>query len=348
MALKLDQGLRFDAQVRLDAPDPIVLKPQTQKKHHMQNLLDYFIISFADPNIAFTRLLTFAARSLGRLSKNNPGNIFDACIAATTVALADAESCVTDVGVKAAIRKAKTDAKDSFRATLPTHIRRIWGSVAGVYGDPSPELMECFPAGRSIFRDCKDEELNNKLAQLVACLANKTVDAGIKTLAQGQLTNWDAIYTAQGDAKDNVNESTDVQDAKRAALALQLQKDVLTAALQFPGDFHKCNYYFPQQLLRRPSPRTVPDQATLTADPFNATTRKIVLHGSADGAEKIRFLRRMAGETDFSLITEITAEEGSADYEDTLSASGDFEYQAIGVRGAAEGEPSAVLAVQAT
>jgi hypothetical protein len=348
MPLRLDQGHRFDMSLRLDAVDP-VLTPTInhRRKHRMQNLQDYFVIAFADPNLAFTRLLTFGARSLGRLSKNNPANVFDDIIAATTTALSNAESGVTDLGAKAAIKLAKTEVKDNFREALSPTIRRIQGSVTGVYGDPSPELTECFPQGRTVFHTCKDEELNNKLGQLVACLANKTVEADIKTLAQAQLTNWNAIYTAQGEAKDDVEVTAESQDAKRAALALQLYKNVLTVALEYPGDFAKCDYYFPQQYLRRPSAPTVPDQAVLTADPFDSGTRKAGLHGSANGAETIRFERRMQGENDWSEIAVVAADEGSADYEDTLANNGTFEYRAFGLRGTAEGEPSAVLVVVA-
>jgi hypothetical protein len=348
MPLRLDQGHRLDMSLRLDAADPVLTSTINQRrKHHMQNLQDYFVIAFADPNTAFTRLLTFGARSLGRLSKSNPGNIFDTIIAATTTALSNAESGVTDLGAKAAIKLAKTEVKDNFREALSPIIRRIYGSLAGVYGDPAPELTECFPQGRTVFHTCKDEELNNKLGQLVACLANKTVDAGIKTLAQAQLTNWNAIYTAQGEAKDDVEVTADSQDAKRAALALQLYKNVLTVALQFPGDFAKCDYYFPQQYLRRPSAPATPDKAVLTADPFDSATRKATLHGSANGAEFIRFERRMQGENDWSEIANVEAEDGSADFDDTLVNNGTFEYRAFGLRGTVEGEPSTVLVVVA-
>jgi len=313
----------------------------------MQNLNDYFVIPFADPNLALTRLLTYGARSLSRLSLNNPGNVFDAIIAATTTALSDAETCVTDVNVKRALREAKTQAKDDFRDALTGHIRRIYGAVAGVYGDPSVELTECFPQGRTVFRSCGDEQLNNHLGQLVACLANKTVDAGIKTLAQAQLTNWNTIYAAQGTAKDDVNVTAEEREAKRAALEMQLYKNILTVALQYPGDFTKCDYYFPQQYLRRPSNSPTPEQAILTGDPFNSTARTVTLHGSADGAESIRFERRMQGENDWSPIATVAAVDGIADHVDTLANDGTYEYRAIGVRGAAEGAASATLVVVA-
>ena len=51
--------------------------------------------------------------------------------------------------------------------------------------------------------------------------------------------------------------------------------------------------------------------------------------------------RRLAG------IATVVAVEGIADHVDTLSNDGSYEYRAIGVRGAAEGAPSATLVVVA-
>jgi hypothetical protein len=338
----------MDSGIRMDASQVIIpLKPQ--KNPRMTNLHIVFNIWFLDSDIAFTRLLKFAARSLGRLSASNPANAFDTRIADTTTALAAAESGTTDVGVKEAVKIAKTQAKNDFRVNLPPQIRRIHGAVAGAFGDPSPELTECFPEGRTVFRTCKDEELNNKLAQLVACITPKSAQVGatIVTLATSLRTQWEQLFTAQDSAMSAHEMMADARDTARAALATQLYLNVLAVAQKFPGDVSKCDYYFPQQYLRRPAARTVPEAATLTADPFNSGTRKVVLHGSADSAEQVRFQRRMQGGNDWSAIAEVDADEGSADYEDTLANNGHYEYRAIGVRGTAEGQPSAVLAVVA-
>jgi hypothetical protein len=338
----MDTGLRFDS-----FPSPSITNSKPHHKTTMTNLRVFFEIPFLAADVTFSRLLKFAARSLPRFSASNPGNVFDARIAATTAALTAAESGVTDVGIKAAIKEARTQAKDGFRDNLPPQIRRIHGAVAAAFGDPSPELTECFPEGRSIFHSCPDEQLNNKLAQMVACITPKSaqVGASIVTLATNLKTQWEQIFAQQDSAIGDHEMMADQRDAARKALSTELQLNVLAVATQFPGDVSKCDYYFPQQYLRRPAARTVPEQALLTADPFNSATRKVLLHGSADGAEKIRFQRRMQGENDWSQIAEVEADEGSADFEDTLANNGQYEYRAIGVRGATEGEASAVLTV---
>jgi hypothetical protein len=315
----------------------------------MTNINVYFTNPLAADDVAFTRLLTFGARSLGRMSINNPGNVLDARIAAVTGALAGAESGVSDVGTKAAIKSTKTLVKNNFRDGLQATIRRIHGAVVGAYGDPSPELNDCFPNGRTVFQSCRDEELDNRLDQLVNCITplQAQVGATIVGLATTAKTQWTTIYGAQGSAKDVHELTTEASAEARVSLEHELYLSILFVAQQFPGDIVKCDYYFPQQLLRRPAPRTVPDQATLTADPFNSATRKVLLHASADGAEELRIERRMLGETDFSMIAEVAAEDGVADYEDTLVNNGDYEYRATGLRGASAGEASLVLVVHA-
>jgi hypothetical protein len=347
--LRLDTGLRLDAGLHLDAsPAPVFPNPKS-KKTRMTNLHVFFEFPFPERDVSFSRLLKFGARSLSRFSTNNPGNVFDARIAATTAALANTETGVTDVGVKEAVKRAKTQAKESFREGLPPQIRRIHGAVAGAFGDPSPELTECFPDGRSVYRECRDEELNNKLAQLVECITPRSAQVGatIVTLATNLKTQWLAIFSAQDTAMSDRELMADQRDTARAALELELFLNVLAVATEFPGNVAMCDYYFPQQYLRRPSAPTTPEPAVLTADPFDSVTRKSMLHGSANGAEQIRFERRMQGENDWSEIAVVDADEGSADFEDTLANNGTFEYRATGLRGAAEGESSAVLVVVA-
>lgn len=348
-ALRFDTGRRLDAGLRLDfLPPSAVPKPST-KKHRMTNLQTFFLNPFLATEITFSRLLKYSARHLARMIASNPGSVLDARIAATTTALNAVENTVTDVATKQAIQEARTQIKEDFRTALRAHMRRIHGAVAGAFGDPSPELTECFPQGRSIFSECRDEELNNKLGQLVANITPKSAQVGatIVTLATNLKTQWTSIFSQQDQAMSDREVTAEGRDTARAALAQELFLNLLLLAETYPNDLTKCDYYCPQQFLRRPAPRTVPDDATLTADPFNPVTRKVTLHASADGAETIRLERRLQGENDWSEVATVPADEGSADHEDTLANDGTYEYRATGLNGTAEGAPSSVLTVVA-
>ena len=276
----------------------------------MINLQTFFLNPFLALEITFSRLLKYAARHLARMMASNPASLLDARIAATTAALNAVENTVTDVATKQAIQEARTQIKEDFRTALRAHIRRIYGAVAGAFGDPSPELTECFPQGRSVFSECRDEELNNKLGQLVANITPKSAQVGatIVTLATNLKTQWAAIFLQQDQAISAREVTAEGRNTARATLAQELFLNLLLLAETYPNDLKKCDYYCPQQYLRRPAARTVPEDATLTADPFNSGTRKVTLHASADGAETIRFERRLQGENDWSVVATVNAD----------------------------------------
>ncbi|HEY6168092.1 MAG TPA: hypothetical protein VI454_08640, partial [Verrucomicrobiae bacterium] len=171
------------------------------------------------------------------------------------------EACVTDVGVKAAIQESKTQIKADFRKVLPEHIRKIHGAVVAAFGDPSPELTECFPEGRGIFSSCRDEQLDNKLGQLVTCLTPKQAQVGAAavTLATSLKNSWTALYAAQDAAMGQRTQSADVRDADKATLQRELFRNVLWLAFTFPGEIDKCDLYCPQQYLENAN---APDEPT--------------------------------------------------------------------------------------
>ncbi len=236
-------------------PPPISAPIETSTHpHHMLDLRKVFTNWFKDPAISFSELLSYASHHLQRMVANNPGAALNARITATTTALSAVESGVTDVGTKAAIQKSKTEIKNTYREVLPENIRKIHAAVVAVYGDPSPELTECFPEGRAIFAKCRDEQLNNKLSQLLAALTPKEAQVGETAVsnAAGLLSTWIAIYAAQGEAVAQRESTAGSRDAAKAALQLQLYLNVLELAKMFPDQPDKCDLYCPQQYLHNP------------------------------------------------------------------------------------------------
>lgn len=217
----------------------------------MIDLRKIFTNWFKDPAISFSELLKYAARHLQRMVANNPGALLNARITATQTALSAVESGVTDVSTKAAIQKGKTEIKKTFREALPENIRKIHAAVVAAFGDPSPELTECFPEGRAVFTRSRDEEMNNKLGQLVACLTPRQAQLGANAVnnATGLLSTWIAIYAAQDVAMSQRGSTAESRDTAKANLQLQLYLNVLALAAAFPDQPDKCDLYCPQQYL---------------------------------------------------------------------------------------------------
>jgi hypothetical protein len=245
-------GLFFDMPgLFFDSPPLLSPPTETSTPHHMIDLRKIFTNWFKDPAISFSELLKFAARHLQRMVANNPGALLNARITATQTALSAVEAGVTDVATKAAIQKGKTETKDAFRKALPENIRKIHAAVVAAYGDPSADLTECFPEGRVVFTRCRDEELNNKLGQLVACLTPRQAQIGAAAVnnAGGLLSTWIAIYAAQDVAMAQRGEMAESRDTAKANLQLQLYLNVLALAAAFPDQPDKCDLYCPQQYL---------------------------------------------------------------------------------------------------
>ena len=182
----------------------------------MLALVKFVTIPF-DDSIAPPFLLTFAEASLGRIVAHNPGileNKFTDRIAPTRAAITAAEAVITDAKVKLALQKARTEAKDTFRADLPANVAKIYGAVLSVFGPDAPEMTECFPLGRGVFSQCADEQVNNHLEQLQTAVAAHAaaLPAATGTLAAGLVAvdqmSLDLCYSIKGDADNNQKRST--------------------------------------------------------------------------------------------------------------------------------------------
>jgi len=315
----------------------------------MMNLHKYFSNAFNDKEISFTEILNYTAHHLAAMNANNPGALLNGRITATNVALVALESVVSDAGLRLAIQKAKTEGKVAFRDALPANIARIHAAVVAAFGPNAPEVTECFPEGRSVFNACRDEQLNNKLEILVAALVPKAAAVGQLHVnnAGGLLSAWTATHAAQGTAMATSGATDASRNAARAVLRLELFKNVLTLALNFPDDLAKADLYCPQQYLRNAQQPSPPDEASLSAS-LAPGTLTVTLQASAAGAATIRLERRMQGEADFSPIAAPTADaNGAVTHADTLPGAGHFEYRATGVNGSGDGDASDVAAVQA-
>jgi len=221
----------------------------------MMDLHKYLANPFNDPNISMDELVSFGTDHLARLIANNPAAIFTARITATTAALNGVGSAFTDDKTKLALRKSKKQAKDAFRAVLPAAIGKIYGAVESQFGDNGAELTECFPSGRSVFSKCTDGALAEELQTLVNGVTDYQAQLGAPVVAAAAalLTNWNTVYQTSETSTGNKATSQTARNAARAALQLELFKNLLTLALNFPDEPAQLDIYMQPSLL---SPHT--------------------------------------------------------------------------------------------
>ena len=222
-----------------------------ERKYNMIDLFKFFINPFDDKTISLNHLIDFGGTHLQRMVTNNPGALLNARITATTTALTGLDNTMADNDTKLALRMARVHAKDAFRAALPGNLERIHGAVVAAFGSNAAETVECFPQGRTPFLICPDDQLDDKLQSLQTCLTPLSAQVGVAHVNNlgGLISTWIALLAAVDSASASKNSSESARRAARAALQLELFKNVLALATAFPNDVAKATLYCPQHLL---------------------------------------------------------------------------------------------------
>ena len=217
----------------------------------MNNLKHYLRNPFDNADVSLDNLLAFTLDHVPRMTANNPGGIFADRITATTKALNGVEENYSDDKTADGLKKAKVKLKDGFRASLSGNIGKIYSAVAAKYSLAGAELDECFPKGRTMFTHAKDSDLGEELQTLVNGVTAHQADLGADVVAQATslLAGWQAVLQNTGDSKGGKAASQTDKASAKSALALELFKNLLTLAQNFPGQPDKLDVYMQGSLL---------------------------------------------------------------------------------------------------
>ena len=237
----------------------------------MLDLHKYLTNPFNDDRISMDELVAFSTDHLARLIANNPAAVYAQRITATTAALNGVGGAFTDDRTKLALRMAKKQAKDDFRAALPAAIAKIYGAILTQFADDSAEMTECFPLGRSVFTSCTDGMLADELQTLLNGVTAHQAQLGapVAAAATALVTGWTAVFQPSTTSAGNKVNAQNAKHAARAALQLELYKNLLTLALNFPDQPDELDVYMQQSLLwpHTPSTSTPAPAPTPTATP---------------------------------------------------------------------------------
>jgi hypothetical protein len=261
-----DSGARYDSGIRYDEPMVANLIQPT----HMIDLHRFLTNPFDDPGISLAELLAFSTDHLQRLTATDPA-LFAARIPGTSAALEVVGSAFTDDETKLALRKARKLAKNNFRAALPRNVGKLAVAVENKYGEGAAEFVECFPHGRKVFSDISDDKLVFELQTLINGVTAHAADLGAPVVAgaEGLLTGWVAVYAPSETATGAKATTQTAKNAARAALQLELFKNLLTIALKFPRQPAQLDVFMQSDLLAdHPSaPVSAPAPAPAPAPP---------------------------------------------------------------------------------
>lgn len=242
-----DSGARYDSGIRYDEP-VITTKP---KPTHMRDLHIWLTNPFDDPSISMAELLAFTSDHLTRMSANlQPG--FAARVTATQTALNNVSDAFTDDESTLGLRKARKQAKNDYRAALIPRVGAIALTVQAKFGEGAAEFVECFPHGRSVFSTCSDDEVVNNLDILIAGVTAHTppLAAQVVTDATAIKTGWTAVFAPSETAGGAKTTTIAAKNTARAALQLELFKNLIVLAQLFPRQPEQLDLYMQQTLLQ--------------------------------------------------------------------------------------------------
>ena len=129
------------------------------------------------------------------------------------------------------------------------------------YGEDSVVLLEALPNGRSIFHDCRDDEVEAKLEILLQAVTVHQADLvpAIVTLTTALMANWLTVYAASEASTGSPSVTQDGKRMARAGLVAMLYLNLVKLMELFPGQPEKMPIYMQQHLLENPESPEEPE-----------------------------------------------------------------------------------------
>ncbi|MCB1089650.1 MAG: hypothetical protein KDM63_21600 [Verrucomicrobiae bacterium] len=198
----------------------------------MRDPRNTFVNPFDTESISFNQMAALTTDHIGKLGNQNTlsGGQWNAQLTATLTAMADFDDTITDERVQGNFRKARKQAKNALRETLPETLRiQVANWVQAAFGAGSPELTSVVGSGVNELRKLPDDEVENYLQGVITGLTpliGNGVDAQRLTDATALKAQWDAVYAASEGASASKRLSEEERRAAKTALA-----DVLFSTL---------------------------------------------------------------------------------------------------------------------
>ncbi len=215
---------------------------------------------FLSSQYSLANMIAFTTDLIERLSANNPGHVLDGQIAALTEALAILNQQSSADFAMLGIRKGAKLRKNAFRGALGNAIRRIYAIALAEFGDPSEEMENIFPKGRTVFDTSRDDRLIEPLDGLVSGLTLHEAELGADVVAEATALRdeWLEIHESSEEAT-GVKTATEAERREaRYNLAVELHRTVGVLISLFPEDEERYALYMQQHLLGGPATDTPP------------------------------------------------------------------------------------------
>ncbi len=226
----------------------------------MKDVDNIFGNVFDDPGISQLKLIAFSTDVVQRLSANNPDHLLDGQIGALSSALATMVQQSTADRAMLGIRKGAKFTKNEFRESIRDEIRQIYAVALAAFNEPSEEMNNIFPKGRSIFNHSRDDELIEHLDVMISGLTLHEADLGGEVVADATALRdqWLDIYDASENATGVKTATESERREARRTLVIELYRTAGLLITIFPEAPERYTLYMQQHLLGGPSSDTPP------------------------------------------------------------------------------------------
>jgi len=211
----------------------------------------FFINQFTHPDITPIRLFNYASDHLARTRVNNPGNVFDPLISATTPLLATARQINLSYHQSRGQRKASSLGKRLAVDNWLKEIGTMRHLVAYKFKRHSGTYKEFYPQGMKWFHRIAKRDMIDRANLLGSVLSKYAAQFPPQVVADYQ-TAHQQLKAAFGTRNQKNGQTVAGREALKVAikgLQIQLTANVLTIALHFVDKPEKAKIYFDQSLL---------------------------------------------------------------------------------------------------
>lgn len=218
----------------------------------MIDLSTFFKNHFDSRLISDSKLLKFVQIHLGRLTQNNPGNIYDTIIAETNLVYNDYLNSLTTKASKTAIKEGKTVGKNQAVTAFKKFVSRYEGFIRAEWGVKLGEYQEFYPHGIYEYTRGTLANIEKLIDRYLSAATTHQAVLGAEFVTnvtnlrddymnarKSQLSSIGVVAGKKSDKK-----------AKRTAVEKQLMKNLHTIAANNVGKTSIVRTYFDQSFMR--------------------------------------------------------------------------------------------------
>lgn len=220
----------------------------------MQDLEHFFKLIFDDPHIADERFRSFTEDHLQKLAANNGGGLYTTIIVNVTNAYTNYFGNLTNKATLLAVQKALTSAADNIISNFKTDTSQMESVVERKYKTTPTIILEFYPLGQSEYTQATKANIETLMTRMKNAFTAHAADfdPADVTLFQNYPTNYINARNAQLLKIGEVGVERVAKEGSRNALEVELQKSLLTAALNNIGNVGAAAAFFDESIIRRP------------------------------------------------------------------------------------------------